>query len=50
MLIRRIAWIVFCTCGVILFVFQFMEPVVSSDPGFASILFLMVLWSCSLEL
>lgn len=34
MLIRRIAWIAFCTCGAILLLFQCMDHVVSSDPNF----------------
>jgi len=35
---RRIAWIVFCTCGALLLLFECMDPVVSSDPDFGFIL------------
>jgi hypothetical protein len=34
MLIRRIAWIAFCTCGAILLLFQCMDQIVSSNPAF----------------
>ena len=34
MLIRKIAWVVFCICGAILLLFECMGPVVSSDPAF----------------
>ena len=38
MIIRRIAWIAFCTCGARLLRLECLDPVVASDPDFGLLL------------